>query len=66
MGWFQDLEPAIATFRARCPQVETFDSIEVNIYGDFTIRAGKEVYIIAHASRNVWHYNRKENNWEQV
>lgn len=65
MGWFDDLEKAIKTFREKHPENETFDSIVCNMYGDFEIHANKEVYIVTHEGFKIWH-RKKDYSWERV
>lgn len=64
MGWFSDLEKALKVFREKKPELELFDSIESNIYGDFIIRTNKQVYIVIHASLEVCFFNKEKNCWE--
>lgn len=66
MGWFQDLEQALAVFQEHCPQVETFDSITCNMYGDFEIRAGFDTYIVTHVTLKVWKLIKDERRWEEM
>ena len=66
MGWFSDLEKALKVFREKKPEIETFDSIESNLYGDFVIRANREKYIIIHNSLRMYIFNEKEYRWEVV
>lgn len=66
MGWFIDLEKALKVFRDNKPEIETFDSIECNLYGDFVIKTNKEKYIIIHNSLKIYVFNEKECRWEVV
>jgi predicted Rdx family selenoprotein len=67
--WFYDLDKVLKVFREKCPQVQTFTSIEGNAYGDFVIRSSTGgVYIIKHSDFSIWHRdeNWKNNKWTEI
>lgn len=64
MGWISDLQQALTVFHEKIPEVELFDSIESNIYGDFIIWANKKKYIVTHSSFKVYVFNNEKNIWE--
>ena len=52
--WFDDLEKAIAAFRAVVMD-ELFESISGNVYGDFVFQIqGNIKYIVKHNDFTVW------------
>ena len=59
--WFQDLEKALEVFRQKCPEIQTFTSIEGNMYGDFIINTENHLYLITHDTFKVY---RHRNAWD--
>ena len=67
--WFSDLEKALKVFREKCPECETFEGLEGNIYGDFIIRVtGNTIYLITHETFKIYRHERKgdDNKWVRV
>jgi len=52
--WFCDLEKAIKALRKVQPNMDTFGSIEGNVYGDFVIKDFTTTYIVKHTDFSVW------------
>ena len=64
--WFSDLEKALDAFYEKLPDIELFNSIEGNIYGDFLITYGNEKYIIVKGIWKVYRFNNDAYRWEAV
>ena len=61
--WFCDLEKAVKALRAKVPNLETFNSIEGNAYGDFLVKTDTEKWIIKHRDFSVWHEEKGKHKW---
>lgn len=66
--WFSDCVLAIEAINKRLPNMETFNSIEGNAYGDFVIKNDTDVYIVKHKDFSVWHLEGdwKNGKWVEV
>lgn len=66
--WFSDLEKALAVFKIKCPEVETFETIEGNMYGDFVIRTSTSTFLITHDNFNIYQHDKlwDVNKWVRV
>ena len=66
--WFSDLEKALAVFKIKCPEVETFETIEGNMYGDFVIHTNQSIFIITHESFNIYQHQKiwDANKWVRI
>lgn len=61
--WFCDLEKAVEALKTKVPNLETFNSIEGNAYGDFLVKTDTEKWIIKHRDFSVWHEEKGKNKW---
>lgn len=64
--WFSDLEKALAAFHEKLPEIQLFNSIEGNIYGDFLITYGKDKYIVVKETWKVYKFNNDAYRWEAI
>lgn len=61
--WFCDLEKAIKALKEKEPNLETFNSIEGNAYGDFIIKTDTDEWIVKHRDFSVWHKEKGQHKW---
>ena len=64
--WFDDCVKAIEALRKARPSLSTFSKIEGNMYGDFVIYAGGNIFIVTHDDFSVYLFDKETKHYDKV